>query len=262
MPDWRRSHKRGTGNRMTRTLFISDLHLSLERPDKLELFTRFLRGPALHAGAVYILGDLFEEFWVGNDDKTPPNTAIINELRDCTSKGGRVYFIRGNRELMLTAAFETLTGCRVMKDQTVIDLDGKKVLLMHGDVLCSRDWKYQLYRRTVEAGFARTLFLNLPYRTRIAIAHGLRPHMRRSAGKKAGVIIDADQKTIERIMLAHGVTELIHGHTHRPGIHEFELAGGPARRIVLGDWYNQDSVLVCQGERRDLMSVREYLSRN
>lgn len=262
MPDGRRSHGRLTGSRMNQTLFISDLHLSPVRPEKLELFTRFMRGAARDAAATYILGDLFEEFWVGNDDRTPPNTEIIRELRDCTTKGGRLYFIRGNRELMLTAPFEELTGCRVMQDQTVVDLDGKKVLLMHGDVLCSRDRKYQLYRRIVESYFARTLFLNLPYRARIAIAHGLRPHMRRSTGKKAASIIDADQKTIERVMLAHGVSELIHGHTHRPAIHEFDLAGVTARRIVLGDWYDQDSVLVCQGERRELTSVRDFLAAN
>lgn len=244
---------------MTRTLFISDLHLSPDRPEKLELFTRFMHGPAVDAAATYILGDLFEEFWVGNDDVTPPNTEIINELRDCTAKGGKVYFMRGNRELMLTASFKELTGCRVMKDQTIIDLEGQNALLMHGDVLCSRDWKYQTYRRIVESGLSRTLFLNLPYRVRTAIAHGLRPHMQRSTGKKAAAIIDADQETIERVMLSHGVSELIHGHTHRPGIHEFKLAGRMARRIVLGDWYDQDSVLVCEGERRELISVRDYL---
>lgn len=245
---------------MSRTLFISDLHLSPERPDKLEIFRRFLRGPALDAAAVYILGDLFEEFWVGNDDHTPPNTEIVDELRRCTAAGARIYFIRGNRELMLTPFFESLTGCRILPDQTVIELDGKKVLLMHGDRLCSRDRKYQIYRRIVENRPARALFLSLPYRARTGIAHGLRPFMRRSTDKKPEAIIDADQGTIERTMLAHGVDELIHGHTHRPGIHKFELGDRPARRIVLGDWYKKDSVLVCQGPRRDLVAAVDWLA--
>lgn len=245
---------------MARTLFISDLHLSPGRPDKLEVFRRFLRGPALDAAAVYILGDLFEEFWVGNDDRTPPNTEILDELRRCTSAGARIYFIRGNRELMLTPFFESLTGCRILQDQTVIELDGKRVLLMHGDRLCSRDRKYQIYRRIIENWPARTLFLSLPYRARTGIAHGLRPYMRRSAGKKPEAIIDADQATIERTMLAHDVDELIHGHTHRPGIHAFDLAGRPARRVVLGDWYERDSVLVCEGPRRELVPAADCLA--
>ena len=245
---------------MTRTLFISDLHLSPERPDKLRLFAQFLRGPARRADAVYILGDLFEQFWVGNDDRTPPNAEITAELRDCTAAGAEVYFIRGNRELMLDAGFRDLTGCRVLPDCSVIDLYGSRALLMHGDVLCSRDWQYQLYRRIVESAPVRSLFLHLPYRTRVRIAHGLRPHMRRSTGKKADYIIDADPATVARRMRAHGVAELIHGHTHRPGIHDFTPDGRPARRIVLGDWYAGDSVLVCADGRRELIAAGDSLA--
>lgn len=254
------NNRRKAGDRMPRTLFISDLHLSPERPDKLELFRRFMRGPVRHSTALYILGDLFEQFWVGNDDQTPPNGEIIHDLKAAVAGGTPVYFIRGNRELMLTPSFGAMTGCRVLPDQTVIDLDGKKVLLLHGDRLCSRDRKYQIYRRIVESRPVKKLFLRLPYRLRIGIAHGLRPYMRRSASRKPGAIIDADQSTVEHVMLSRGVTEMIHGHTHRPGIHEFDLAGGSARRIVLGDWYETDSVLVCQDNHRELISVRNCLA--
>lgn len=248
-----------TGEGKPATLFISDLHLGPERPEKLELFRRFMRGPAIAAAAVYILGDLFEQFWVGNDDRTPPNAEIITELRTAAAGGARLHFIRGNRELMLSPSFGALTGCRVLPDPSIIELEDAKVLIMHGDRLCSRDRDYQIYRCLVESRPARALFLNLPYRARTAIAHGLRPHLRRAAAGKPGDIVDADQATVERTMLNHGVMELIHGHTHRPGIHEFDVAGTPARRIVLGDWYESDSVLICRGGRRQLVSVEECL---
>lgn len=241
------------------TLFISDLHLSPERPEKLELFKRFMRGSARHCGALYILGDLMEQFWTGNDDTTPPNKEIIEELSGFAASGARLFFLRGNRELMLDKKFEALTGCTVLPDQTVIDLYGDKTLLMHGDRLCSRDKSYQLYRRFMESGPVKKLFSSLPYRLRTGLAHGLRPVMKKASARKAPEIIDADQQTIEATMKAFGVRELIHGHTHRPGIHEFELAGGKARRIVLGDWYDQDSVLVCKDGGRRLISVKNYL---
>ena len=248
-----------TGEGTPATLFISDLHLDPERPEKLDLFRRFMRGPAVTAAAVYILGDLFEQFWVGNDDRTPPNAEIIAELHSAAAGGARLHFIRGNRELMLAPSFGTLTGCRVLPDPSVIEVEGARILIMHGDRLCSRDRNYQIYRRLVESRPARALFLNLPYRARTAIAHGLRPHLRRAAAGKPGSIVDADQATVERTMLAHGVTELIHGHTHRPGIHEFELAGTPARRIVLGDWYEGDSVLICRDGQWRLIPVEQCL---
>ena len=242
------------------TLFISDLHLSPERPDKLELFKQFIRGPARACRALYILGDLVEEFWVGNDDRTPPNPQIIEELAGFTSSGKQLYFVRGNRELMLDNSFETLTGCTVLQDPSIIDLDGNKVLIMHGDRLCSRDRTYQLYRKFMESTPVKKLFGILPYRIRILLSHGLRPLMKKSSDFKSPGIIDADQKTIEETMQSYNVTELIHGHTHRPGIHDFELAGRQARRIVLGDWYDQDSVLVCRDNDRRLVSIRDYLA--
>lgn len=247
---------------MAETLFISDLHLSPERPEKLELFKRFMRGPARRCRALYILGDLVEQFWVGNDDITPPNREIIGELSDFTANGNRLYFIRGNRELMLDKSFEALTGCTVLPDRSVIDLYGKKVLLMHGDRLCSRDKSYQLYRRFMEFRPVKKLFLNLPYRLRTGLAHGLRPVMKKTSARKGPDIIDADPATVASTMKAFAVSELIHGHTHRPGIHEFELAGNKARRIVLGDWYDQDSVLVCENGGRRLLSVGACLDSN
>ncbi len=243
------------------TLFISDLHLSRERPEQLILFTRLLRGPARDVDAVYILGDLFEYFWTGIDDKTPPNPEIINELLDFTRSGRKLFFLRGNRELMLDRSFEALTGCILLPDQTVINLHGTDVLVMHGDLLCSRDRKYQMFRRFMEIPAIKRVFLMLPGRLRIFLARVLQPAIRRSMQQKPEEIMDADPDTVIKTMHNFHVSELIHGHTHRPGIHYFELDGTKARRIVLGDWYDEAMILICTDERRRLVPVNDYLGK-
>lgn len=243
------------------TLFISDIHLTQERPDKIRLFIEFLLSPATRqAAAVYILGDLFEYFWLGNDDHTPPATLILQELRNFTRSGTRLYFIRGNRELVMDRGFELLTGCIMLDDMTVIELDGEQVLLTHGDILCTKDIKYQWYRRFMELGLTRKLFLSLPYTLRSFLVNGLRPVMRRSADRKPPEIIDVDQGAVAAAMQRHEVREIIHGHTHRPGVHQFTLDGRPARRYVLGDWYQEDSVLLCNGKEKRLMRIQEFLA--
>ena len=243
------------------TLFLSDIHLTRERPEKLRLFIEFLHSPAARrAAAVYLLGDLFDYFWLGNDDHTPPVPQILKEITDFTRSGSKLFFMRGNRELVMDRGFEALTGCIMLDDMTVIDLDGGKVLLAHGDVLCTRDVKYQWYRRFMELGFIRKLFLSLPYVLRTVLVNGLRPMMRRSADRKPPEIIDVDQAAVEDAMRGNAVWEIIHGHTHRPAVHRFNLDGHAASRYVLGDWYQEDSVLLCNGEGKRLMSIREFLA--
>ena len=241
------------------TLFVSDLHLSTERPDKIELFRQFFNGPARTANAVYILGDLFDNFWMGNDDCTPPAAEAINVLRDCCRHNDKVYILRGNRDLMLDRGFSALTGCKLLDDETVINIDGRDALVMHGDLLCTRDTKYQLFRKFMETPLIRRLYLNLPYRLRSFLSHGLQPLIKKSSDAKPAEIIDVDQTAVEAAMTRHNTAELIHGHTHKPGFHRFELNGQPARRIVLGDWYVDDSVLVCRDGEKKLLRIREYI---
>ena len=242
------------------TLFISDLHLSCDRPDKLELFRRFCAGPALAADAVYILGDLFEHFWLGNDDRSAPVAEVTGYLRACCEQGGQVFIARGNRELMLNAGFGELTGCQVLADETVLELAGCATLLMHGDLLCTRDRSYLALRRCLDLPLTRQIFLNLPYRLRRALARDLRALFKRTAEGKPAAIMDAEQESIEAIMRRHGVSALIHGHTHRPGQHHFELDGRAAQRYVLGDWYVEATVLVHRNGHAVFRRVEEYLS--
>jgi UDP-2,3-diacylglucosamine hydrolase len=243
-------------------LFISDLHLAGERPAQLALFHRLMEGPARRAGAVYILGDLFEHFWAGNDDRTPPAGEILSTLRALTDSGVPCHFIRGNRELMVDAGFGALTGCRLLPDPSVIEVHGRPALIMHGDRLCTRDRSYQAFRATMEWPPVKRLFLALPAKARLGLAHGLRPAFRKHVEYKAPAIIDVDPGAVADAMRAHGVTELIHGHTHRPGEHRFDLDGRPARRFVLGDWYGDPLMLVCRADEARLVRVEDYCSEN
>jgi len=242
------------------TLFISDLHLSPARPQKLDLFKRLLRGRARDAAGLYILGDLFDNFWVGNDDQTPPNPDILEELLAFSEANMNLFIIRGNRDLMLDTTFKNVAGCTLLPDLHVVELEGEKVLLSHGDIFCSKDIGYQRYRRFMETGFTRTVFPRLPYALRIKLSHGLRPLIKKSSIKKAKAIIDVEQATVEQSMIDHDVQHLIHGHTHRPEVHQFQLNDMPATRTVLSDWYVNDGVLVCENGERTMMRIEEYLA--
>ncbi len=245
---------------MTDTLLVSDLHLSPHRPAKMRLFRKLFDGPARRARAVYILGDLFDKLWLGDDDRTPPAEEIIEVLRNCCRHNERVFLVRGNRDLMLGAGFSALTGCRLLDDETVIDIDGNKTLIMHGDLLCTEDRKYQLYRRWMERPWVRRLYLSLPLGLRAWLTHGLQFQVKKRTRPGPARLADVNQQALERALARHKVAEIIHGHTHRPGFHLFEMNGQSMRRIILGDWYAGDSVLVCRNGEKRLVRVQQYLA--
>lgn len=240
------------------TLFVSDLHLSDERPEKLRLFEQFMAGPAHAAGTLYILGDLIE-VWAGDDDRTPPHPWLIEQLRSFTNDGGQLYVMRGNRDFLMGQRFCNETGAVMLEDPSVIELRGRSVLTMHGDLLCTQDVGYQRYRRLVHAPWFQKLFLAIPGFLRVRIAHGFRSLARRLSTGKSSIMTDVDQQTVEAIMRQYNVSLLIHGHTHRPAIHDFTSHGRDYRRIVIGDWYEQDSVLVSDNDGERLLRVRELL---
>jgi len=243
------------------TLFISDLHLCAERPEKLALFKRLLQGPAKDAESLYILGDLFEA-WAGDDDSTPPHGEIIAELTDYTQSGGKLFVMRGNRDYLMSKRFAEKTGGQLLDDETLITLNGEKILLMHGDTLCTEDVNYQIFRRIVNNVFSRHFFMCFPYNLRMKVWHKIRGAAKRSAERKSEYLSDVHQATVETKMKNHDVLCLIHGHTHRQAIHEFKLEGQDVKRIVLGDWYLDDSVLVSNDTGLRLFDVDDYINQN
>ncbi len=225
------------------TLFISDLHLCAERPAITELFLEFLRTEASHAQALYILGDLFE-FWIGDEaaelDEFRP---AITGLRALADSGVPVFVMHGNRDFLLGPGFERASGCRLLPDPSRVDLYGTPVLLMHGDSLCTRDTEYMTFREMVRDPVWQRTILAKSLAEREAIARQYREISMANATTKQMEIMDVTPEAVEKIMREHGVRHLIHGHTHRPAEHKLSLDSAIAYRTVLGDWYEQGSVL-------------------
>jgi UDP-2,3-diacylglucosamine hydrolase len=223
-------------------LFISDLHLEPTRPAITALFLDFLHQRARRAEALYILGDLFEA-WIGDDDDAELGGVVAAALRALSDSGTPIFFIHGNRDFLLGPQFAAASGMQLLPETTVVELAGESILLMHGDTLCTDDVEYQDFRAKVRAPAWRAQTLGLPLTQRRALAGQLRETSRQATQGKAAEITDVNPAAVDAALRAHGVRHLIHGHTHRPGLHEWMLDGRPARRTVLGDWFAQGSVL-------------------
>ena len=224
------------------TLFISDLHLDASEPAAGAQFMQFLEQRAVSADALYILGDLFET-WIGDDDDEPYRNRICRALAGLSSWGVPCYVMHGNRDFLFQSGFETRTGTQLIDDPIIIELYGEQVLLTHGDALCVADQSYQRLRTVVRNPRWQRRFLKLPRPTRRALAERARRGSQRHTQRTAYEIMDVDPPAVSAAMRACGVRTLIHGHTHRPAVHEFQLDGCAARRIVLGAWHNCGSCL-------------------
>jgi UDP-2,3-diacylglucosamine hydrolase len=224
------------------TLFISDLHLDAVEPAAGAQFLDFLNTRAVGAEALYILGDLFEA-WVGDDDDEPYRSQICTALAAFTAKGVPCYVMHGNRDFLFHSRFEARTGTRLISDPIVIELYGEPVLLTHGDILCTADVSYQRLRGVVRNPVWQRRFMKLPLSLRRGLADRARRGSQRHTQRTAYDIMDVDPPAVSAAMRACGVDTLIHGHTHRPAVHEFDLEGRRARRIVLGSWHASGSCL-------------------
>ncbi len=225
-------------------LFISDLHLSAQRPAITDLFLDFLQRRAARARALYILGDLFE-YWIGDEAAAQPEfLPVIQALRRLTADT-LVYVMHGNRDFLLGDGFIQATGCRLLTDPTRIDLYGTPTLITHGDTLCTADTEYMAIREVVRSPKWQRDFLAKTIPERERLVRNYREMSKASTAEKEAEIMDVTPAAVETTMRSHGVFHLIHGHTHRPGRHSFELDGKPALRFVLGDWYEHGSVLRC-----------------
>jgi len=237
-----------------KTLLVSDLHLDGSMPGIARQFLQFLEAEAREAKALYILGDLFEA-WIGDDDPDPAAREVVAALRSLTCSGVPCYLMHGNRDFLLGQQFARETGCKILPDGTVVDLKGERVLLMHGDVLCTADTSYQRLRRTLRNPAVLWILRHLPLKTRRKLGRKLRAGSQMHTGSTAAEIMDVTPAAVVEAMRAAGVRTLIHGHTHRPAVHELSIDGQPARRIVLGDWYTQGSVLEWRDDGFELRSL-------
>jgi UDP-2,3-diacylglucosamine hydrolase len=222
------------------SLFVSDLHLTEERPEANERFIGFLERKARGAAALYILGDFFE-YWVGDDDLGAPfNGVIAGLLRKLPVP---LYFMHGNRDFLVGQRFCEATGARLLADPTVSDIEGEKTLLMHGDTLCTDDVGYQAWRRQARDPAFQAAFLakSLPERHRVVLQ--MREKSRETIGAKAAEIMDVNEEAVREALRRHGVRRLIHGHTHRAGRHALEVDGKRCERWVLPDWYGRGGYL-------------------
>ncbi|MCH8501399.1 MAG: UDP-2,3-diacylglucosamine diphosphatase [Aliidiomarina sp.] len=230
------------------TLFISDLHLSAERPDISGLFIEFLQTQARHAEALYILGDLFE-YWIGDDDHNEFHCLIESELKALTAAGVPCFFMHGNRDFLVGADFAQRTGITLLPEPTTVEIYSKRIVLLHGDTLCTDDVAYQRFRRVIRNPWLLGVARRLPLSWRRAIATKLRDSSSGNSAEQKPLTpeqldqYDAKSPAIENLLAATRTDLMIHGHTHRPNVHTHIVNGVEKKRIVLGDWYEQGSIL-------------------
>ena len=224
------------------TLFIADLHLCTEEPAITAGFLRFLAGEARQADALYILGDLFEA-WIGDDDPNPLHHEIAAAIKAVVDSGVPCFFIHGNRDFLIGKRFACESGMTLLPEEKVLNLYGRRVLILHGDTLCTDDAGYQAFRAKVHQRWLQTLFLALPLCIRKRVAARMRADSKAANRSKSLEIMDVNPHAVIAEMEKHHVQWLIHGHTHRPDVHPLTANGEPAFRVVLGAWHTEGSMV-------------------
>ena len=224
------------------TLFIADLHLQTEEPAITAGFLRFLGGEARRADALYILGDLFEA-WIGDDDPNPLHREVASAIKSLVDSGVPCYFIHGNRDFLIGKRFAAESGMQLLPEEKMLDLYGRRILIMHGDTLCTDDPGYLAFRAKVHTPWIQKLFLALPLFIRRRIAQKMRNDSKAANSSKSMEIMDVNPQAVIDVMEKHRVQWLIHGHTHRPDIHALEANGDEAFRAVLGAWHTEGSLI-------------------
>ncbi|ABM60903.1 UDP-2,3-diacylglucosamine diphosphatase [Halorhodospira halophila] len=233
-------------------LVIADLHLDRSRPAATQTFLRFLEEEAPQAEAVYILGDLFEA-WIGDDSVAADDPTLLALRAAATTTS--IHVMHGNRDFLLGADFATASGVNLLPDPSVVTIHGERVLMMHGDSLCTGDAEYMQFRAMVRDPAWQRQFLALPIEERLDQARQARGASTKRNQQLDEAIMDVTPEAVDTAMRDHGVRWLIHGHTHRPGIHDVKTASGTGKRFVVGDWFDQGSVLRCHSDRWTLETL-------
>jgi len=240
-------------NKTSITYFIADLHLCENRPDISACFFRFLENEAVEAEKLYILGDFFEA-WVGDDDDSPYLKTISVALTKLSDSGTKIYYIHGNRDFLLGKRFAKQASMKLLPEIDTIDLYGQHVVIMHGDTLCTRDITYQAFRKKSRSWWWQAGVKLLPLFIRKKMAADYRQKSIAATAIKPQEIMDVTSDEVIRCLEEHQSQLLIHGHTHRPAIHNIMANGSSAQRIVLGDWYEQGAWLKVTPESIELLN--------
>ena len=239
------------------TLFISDLHLDESRPHTIALALDLLNSLGSEYTALYILGD-FVEYWIGDDYCQPALRPVFDALAALGSRNTTIRLMHGNRDFLISSAYAARYKIELISDdEFCIDLYGVPTLLVHGDSLCVDDVNYQNFRAQVRKPAWQAEFLKKSVRERLEIVAGLRDSSQKAILVKTSTIMDVNQNAVESAMRKYDVARLIHGHTHRPAKHQFELNNAPATRFVLGEWKNTAQILVCTPTRCTLVDWPE-----
>ncbi len=233
--------------------FIADLHLAQNRPDITACFLRFLKNEATQAQHLYILGDLFEA-WIGDDDDSEYLTTIAEALTALSALGTTIYYIHGNRDFLLGQCFAKKSAMILLPEIDLIDLYDKSVVIMHGDTLCTRDIGYQKFRKKSRSWWWQAIIKSLPLFIRKKIANDYRKKSAAATATKSQDIMDVTPDEVVKCLEDYHSQLLIHGHTHRPAVHELKANNKDAKRIVLGDWYEQGAWLKVTPTSMELMN--------
>ncbi|MBZ5487776.1 UDP-2,3-diacylglucosamine diphosphatase [Halomonas aquamarina] len=248
-----------------RTLLVADMHLSSDTPEINQGFYRYLEHTAQGANALYILGDLFDA-WIGDDLLDTPHPLgtvaheVIQRLRALSDSGTAVYFCHGNRDFLLGERFITQCRATLLSDVQEVELEGMSVVLLHGDTLCTQDDAYMAFRRQSRDPQWQAQILAMPLEQRMELAKSLRMQSGDANAGKAEAIMDVTPQEVVAVMEHFGVTTMIHGHTHRPHVHELTVEDVPAKRFVLGDWDTQHGwdIVVDSSEHPPAVALRQF----
>lgn len=248
-----------------RTLLVADMHLSSDTPEINQGFYRYLEHTAQGANALYILGDLFDA-WIGDDllDTQHPLSVVAHEviqrLRQLSDNGTAIYIMHGNRDFLLGDRFINACQASLLSDVQEVELEGLPVALLHGDSLCTKDEAYMAFRQQSRNPEWQAQILALPFEQRLELAKSLRLQSGDANANKAEAIMDVTQDEVVALMERFGLTTMIHGHTHRPKVHDLTVEDVPAKRFVLGDWNNQHGwdVIIERSDHNTMPHLRQF----
>jgi len=240
------------------TFFISDIHISEQYPEIGEQLIDFLENQAQQSDALYILGDLFE-YWLGDDDTNHEYKKIKSTLKLYTDKKIPTYLMHGNRDFLIGETFANETGITILPDPSIIDLYGEKILISHGDIFCTDDIEYQLSRESTRNPNWQKMILGKSLKERKKLAYEARKKSSKHTRQTKKILMDVNQNEINETFKKYGLNQIIHGHTHKPAIHNSMINGELYKRIVLGDWYDQGSVLKWDQSGPELVTLNRAL---